>query len=386
MKRILGTTVAAVLAAAVGLIASVGTATSAAADGPEVVAPSEFFGVTQGDSLDRVRGVFGTDGTVIDRKDPPGYRGDSLTVEFLTPAVDGFVEVRFLRRSSGAWYLVTKDVYWGNTATRTEDKAREAEFFQVKPGNTISYVRGTFGTDGTIAKYFDAPGNADDRVVVEWPTASVDGWVRISFTKTGAGVWKVAARAASWAVAPERTADTVTEAEFDRIRAENPIDLVRSTFGTAGTIDSYDDPPGTTGDRVTIGWPTESPEGLVQIHFDKDANGVWRVESRSAHWGRTATPTADAATQADFESLAVGRTLAIVREAFDTPGTVTSQWDGPWVAEDRLEVAWFTGPDTRDLTITFVVGRTGAWTIGDVDSITGPWPVDAARHEVREAD
>ena len=375
MKRILGTALAAVLAAGAGLVAPA----AAGAVPSNVVTSAEFNKVAYGNSLDHVRQVFGSKGTVIDREDPPGYGGDYVKVDFPTYYPNGTVEVEFLRRSSGAWYLVTKYAFWANAAARTADTATLPEFNRVAQGNSIAYVRSTFGTNGTITEYYDAPGNGDDAVVVEWPTEWVDGWVQVSFVKSSSGTWTVDTRSGSWAVDPAQTADKATEAEFDRVKAGNSIDYARSTFGTAGTIGSYYDAPGTVDDAVSIAWPTESPDGLVRLDFVKSSSGAWKVESRWARWGRPATPTADVATQAEFESLAAGDTLAHVRSTFGTAGTVTSRWDGPDVHGDWLEIAWYTGADTEPVFITFMVGSAETWAIPGVDYMWGPWPVGEQR-------
>ena len=371
MKRIIGTAVAAAVVVGAALVApAVATAVPS-----NVVTSAEFNKVAYGNSIDYVRKTFGTNGTVVDRLDVPGTVNDSVSVEFPTYYDEGFVQVDFARRSSGAWYLVTKYAYWGVTATRTADKATEAEFAKVAQGNSIAYVRSAFGTNGTVTETYDAPGTAYDSVVVEWPTASVDGWVQVYFAKSSSGTWKVDTRSAFWGVAPKQTADKATEAEFNKVKLGNSIEYARSTFGTAGTISFYYDAPGTADDMVSIGWPTAAPDGSVDLDFVKSSSGAWKVDGRSAYWARTATPTTDLATQAEFEKLGKGSTLDEARSTFGTAGTVVATWDGPGTDSDLLVMAWYAGTEGGDVTILFGKTTAGVWTIlDDADMTPGIWP------------
>lgn len=368
MNRIISTMTAAVLATGVGLMAPA----AASAVPTNVVTSSKFARVTQGNSVDYVRTTFGSNGTVLQRRDVPGTANDYVRLEFPTYYPGGTVEVEFHRRSSGTWYLVSKYALWGNSATRTTDRATESEFDRVKQGNSIAYVRSTFGTDGTITEYFDAPGNADDGVVVEWPTASSKGRVQMSFTKGASGTWKVDTRAAYWTGVPRQTADKATEAEFNQVKAGDTIQRTRGTFGTDGTIRSYYDPPGTADDAVTIAWPTPSPGGAVTIDLAKGLSGFWKVDGRRASWDRTAEPTEDLATRDEFYSVATTDSLSLARKLLGSPGTVVNYADVPGTADDLIEVAWYTGPDTGDVVIVFRNTADG-WTIVDVDDMSGPW-------------
>ena len=369
MKRILGTAVAAVLAAGAGLVApAVATAVPS-----NVVTSAEFNKVAYGNSIDYVRTTFGNQGKVIDREDPPGYGGDYVRVAFPTYYADGTVEVEFLRRSSGTWYLVAKYADWANRATRTADKATESEYNKVTQGNSIAYARSTFGTNGTIVESYEAPGTEYDFVVLEWPTASADGWVQALFLKSSSGVWKVDTRAAFWGVAPKQTSDKATEAEFDQVKPGNSIDHARSTFGTAGTVNYSYDGPGTADDAVWLLWPTGTPEGLVEVDFVKSSAGAWKVESRWAHWDRTAEPTEDVATRDEFSSLAVGDTLAAARSAFGTAGTVVAYEDDLGTDADVVVVNWYTGPETEDVSIAFKKNTPTEWSIVSTDDMWGPW-------------
>ncbi|GAA1710145.1 hypothetical protein GCM10009809_03120 [Isoptericola hypogeus] len=373
MKRIIGTAVAAVLLAGAGLAPA-----ATAAVPSNVVTSAEFNKVAYGNSIDYVRSTFGNNGKVVDRQDPAGTAGDYVRVEFPTYYKDGTVAVEFLRRTSGTWYLVSKYASWGNRATRTADKATEAEFNKVKQGNSIDYVRSAFGTNGTIVQTFEAPGTEFDFVALEWPTASTDGWVQVLFVKSSSGTWKVETRAAYWDVAPKRTTNKATESEFNKVKPGNSIDHARSTFGTAGTIDYYYDAPGSVDDQVRLLWPTESPDGVVYADFVKTSTGTWKVERRFAYWDRVAEPTTNVATQAEYESLTVGDTLAQVRGTFGTAGTVAAYLDEPGTAEDLVDVVWYTGAGSEDVFITFMKNAWGEWSIGGADYMSGPWTGDAA--------
>ncbi|MEN5075004.1 hypothetical protein ABE437_14385 [Isoptericola cucumis] len=384
MKRILGAAVVAVLAAGAGL----GVPAAATAAVPSgVVTSKEFAKVAYGNSISYVRSTFGSNGKVVDRYDGPGTADDYVRVEFPTYYAAGTVEIEFLRRSSGTWYLVAKYALWGNTAKRTADKATQSEFHTVKQGNTITHARKAFGTSGTITEVYEAPGTKFDGVVLEWPTASVDGWVQVYFTKSPSGTWKVDTRSAYWAVEARRTADKATEAEFDAVRIGNSLDHARSTFGTGGTIGYSYDAPGTVDDATIIGWPTASPDGYVELELGKRSSGAWAVAARHAYWAVPAKATTNPATEAEYgtlrDKLANGYQVSLseARGVFGSAGTVVYRGDGPGTDGDQLLVHWYTGTDGADVLMNFVVSG-GTWTALTVDDIAGPWSGAAARRSL----
>ena len=380
MKRILGAAVVAVIAAGAGLAAPAATA----AVPSDVVTSAEFKKVAYGDAISSVRSVFGTKGAVVDRYDVPGTVDDYVRVEFPTHSEGGTVEVDFLRRPSGTWYLVAKYAYWGISAYRTVDKATLSEFNKVRQGTSITDVRRIFGTNGTITEQYDAPGTKHDGVVVEWPTDSVDGWVQVYFTRSTSGTWRVDTRSAYWAVEVTPTSDTVTESEFDRVRLGSSINQARSTFGTAGTIGYFYDAPGTGDDTTIVGWPTPSPDGYVELEFTRPSSATWTVATRTAYWAIPAKVTTDVATEEEFgtlrDELESGRTVSLTeaRRVFGSSGTVVYRSGASGTAADRLAVHWYTGAEGQDVVMSFAVSG-GTWTAMSVDDIQGPWSGSAAR-------
>ncbi|MFC7878610.1 hypothetical protein [Isoptericola sp. NPDC057391] len=385
MKRILSTAVAAVIA--VGLAVPV---TATAAVPSNVVTSREFAKVAYGNSIQYVRSTFGTNGTVVDRIDVAGTRNDYVKVRFPTYYKDGTVEVEFLRRTSGTWYLVAKYASWGNSAKRTADKATSAEFGKVKQGNSITYTRQTFGTAGTVVETYEAPGTEHDAVVLEWPTESTDGWVQVYFVKNSSGTWKVDTRVAFWGEDAKRTADKATRAEFDRVAIGNSIDHVRRTFGTAGTIAYYFDAPGSSSDLVWLLWPTPSPDGFLNVDFAKTSAGTWKTVGRWAAWEEPAVATDDVATEAEFtqlrDRLANGQpvTLAMARSVLGSAGTIGYRADEAGTDLDQLGVAWYTGTEGAEVQLSFVVSG-GTWTALTTDHIAGPWTARALRSAAPEA-
>ncbi|SDS27770.1 hypothetical protein SAMN04489860_1193 [Paraoerskovia marina] len=194
MKRYISAAVACLLALSVSAVA----APAANAVPSRIVTSSEFYSVHQGNSIAHVRARFGNNGTVTARYDTSGWKYDWVSLDFPTYYDSGWVTVDFVRNSSGTWVLDTKYAYWGLTAVQTKDKATKAEFNRVKEGNSIDYARSTFGTNGTIISYVDAPGYAYDLVTIEWPTASPYGYVLLDFGKRSSGSWKVETRSAYW--------------------------------------------------------------------------------------------------------------------------------------------------------------------------------------------
>jgi hypothetical protein len=368
MKKLVGVVSAAVLA--LGAILTVPAV--AAAVPASVVTSSEFMAVQPGNSIEFVRKTFGSNGKVVDRYDGPGTASDYVTVEFPTYYDGGQVEIGFLRRTSGTWYLVSKYAYWDNSAVRTANKATAAEFNRVKQGSSIASVRSTFGSSGTITEYYDAPGTEYDGVVVQWPTASVDGWVQVYFTKRTSGTWVVDTRSAYWDIYPAPAADVVTESEFFKVKAGNSVDFARSTFGGTGTIDYYSDAPGTADDAVRIAWPVASPEGWVALDFAKSSSNVWKVDRRRVYWARSAEPTSDVATSDELAGIWLNSSLDDARAAFGTAGTIVYYGDGPGTGEDIVDVAWYTGSSTDDVFITFWKVA-GEWAIVNEDEIHSPW-------------
>jgi hypothetical protein len=375
MRRTLAAAGVAVLAAGVGLVVPAW----ASAVPSNVVTSSEFFRVAEGNSIGFVRSVFGSDGTVTERRDLSGTTQDLLVVEFPTAAADGVVQVEFARRVSGAWYLVDKYADWRNDPARTTDKATEQEFYRVKQGNTVAYARKTFGANGTVTRYRDALGFDLDRVSVAWPTASGRGSVELQFVKNSSGDWRVATRTAYWDVPPRQTVDKATEPEFYRVASGNSLDYARRTFGTAGTVNAYEDLGGTVQDALTVEWPTASPYGAVSVDFVRNTAGVWKVDARRAFWSDPAEPTADLATEAELESIVVAVergdvvTLVRVRETFGTAGSVIAYDDRPGTAADVLEVTWFTGARFGDVRLTFDKSRAAAWAVTSAAHVISPW-------------
>jgi len=385
MKRIISTAVAAVLA--VGLAVP---AAATAAVPSNVVTSGEYAKVAYGNSIQYVRSTFGTNGTVIDRVDVAGTKNDYVKVRFPTYYKGGSVEVEFLRRTSGTWYLVTKWAIWANSATRTADKATSAEFGRVKQGNSITFVRQTFGTAGTVIEAYEAPGTKYDYVALQWPTASADGWVEVAFVKNSSGTWKVDTRAGYFDVVAKQTADKATRAEFDKVAVGNSIDHARRTFGTTGTINYQFDAPGSASDLVWLLWPTESPDGFVNVDFAKTSAGTWKATGRWAFWAEPAEPTDDVATEAEFtrlrDRLANGQpvSLSLARSVLGSAGTIGYRADEAGTDLDRLGVAWYTGTEGAEVQLSFVVSG-GTWTALTTDDIAGPWTVRALRSTAPEA-
>jgi hypothetical protein len=286
MKRILSAAVAALIAVGVGVVAP---STASAAVPASAVTTAEFIKVNYGNSLDYVRKTFGANGTVTYKSDKAGTAYDSLTIEFSTADEYGYVDVNFRRNSKNAWYLYSKNGYWGVDApwTATNNKATQAEFAKIAVGNSIDHVRKTFGSSGTIWAYADRPGTSYDSVAIDWPTTSEYGGVTVNFVKSSSGVWKVDTRGVYWGIDAPWTAtnNKATQAEYNKLKPGNSIDYTRQTFGTSGTITSYVDAPGYAGDYVTLEWPTTSQYGYVTVDFIKNSSGAWRIEALDAYWG-----------------------------------------------------------------------------------------------------
>lgn len=152
---------------------------------------SEFYKVEPGNTISHARTTFGSDGTIVEYQDSAGTSIDMVTVAWPTPSLEGELSVEFLRTSKGVWKVRTRSVSWGVDVRRTADTAAETEADRIAPGNSLDYVRRTFGTAGTVLAYTDESGTSYDGLLVGWPTSSPDGQVSVHFDRRPSGEWRV---------------------------------------------------------------------------------------------------------------------------------------------------------------------------------------------------
>jgi hypothetical protein len=249
------------------------------------------------------------------------------------------------------------------------------EFLKVAYGNSIDYVRKTFGNNGTVTYKSDKAGTAYDRVTVEFPTYEDSGFVSVDFRRKTNNTWYLYTKSAYWGVDAPWTAtnNKATQAEFAKIAVGNSIDHVRKTFGSTGTIWSYFDAPGTSYDSVTIEWPTTSEYGWVWVDFVKTSSGAWKVDTRSAYWGIDApwSATNNKATQAEYNKLKPGNSIDYARQTFGTSGTITSYFDAPGYSNDSVTLEWPTTSEYGYVTVDFIKNSSGAWKIETLDAYWG---------------
>ncbi|WP_084038386.1 hypothetical protein [Demequina sp. NBRC 110053] len=155
---------------------------------------AEYDKVPLGTSIADVRKTFGTAGTVT------AHYQDSSTVyaavSWPTEDADGWVDVEF-EWSQGTYRATTKSALWTFDPVPTADTATQSEYAKVTMGMSITDVRKTFGTSGTVV--YQHHGNGTLAADVSWPTDSAYGWVNVEFEWSN-GTYRVVAKDAYWGI------------------------------------------------------------------------------------------------------------------------------------------------------------------------------------------